>query len=53
MLFILLCEPQVPKPNFEFFRGRFNVEKQLLSETAAILLQSVIQSPSSLCVGAN
>lgn len=47
-LFIFLCEPGVPKPNFEFFRDRFNVEKQLLGETATILPQSVIQSPSSL-----
>lgn len=52
-LFIFLCEPGVPKPNFEFFRDRFNVEKQLLSETTTILLQSVIQSPRSLRVSAN
>lgn len=47
-LFIFLWEPRVPKPNFEFFREGFNVEKQLLSETTTIL-QSAIQSPSSQC----
>lgn len=50
---LFFCVSRKSQSQTEFFRDRFNVEKQLLSETAATLLQSVIQSPSTLCVSAN